>query len=241
MYENESGMTFKDIEQYRSVQQIAKDTIAFLCSYIQEGVTEREIVETAEKYMRDKGVCSFWYHNIGAFVFVGERTTISISGREYKPTDTKVKADDLVTVDLAPAINGFWGDFARSFVIQKGKMVEPEQSTSSEVIEGIAAETRLHLKFREFITQEMSLGEIYIRMNLLINELGFENLDFKGNLGHSIETQIGNRVYIESGNDTKFGELRLFTFEPHIRRKNGKYGFKHEEIYFFNEGKLEVL
>ena len=41
--------------------------------------------------MREKGVSSFWYHNIGAFVFVGEETTLSVSGSVYQPSDLKVK------------------------------------------------------------------------------------------------------------------------------------------------------
>ena len=57
--------------------------------------------------MKQKGINSYWYYNLGAMVFVGKRTTISISGKDYQPTDLKVKSEDLVTVDLAPEIDGF--------------------------------------------------------------------------------------------------------------------------------------
>ena len=87
----------------------------------------------------------------------------------------------------------------------------------------------------------MSLQEAYTTMNLFIDKLGFENLDFKKNLGHSIEKNIDDRKYIEAGNNIKFKELNLFTFEPHLMKKNGQYGVRIENIYYFDNGIVETL
>lgn len=234
-------MTEEYLNQYKKVQTVAKETIGFLQSFIKKGASEKEIKETAEKFMQKKGVNSFWYYRVGACVFVGKRTVISISGREYLATDTKVQLEDLVTVDLAPQINGFWGDFARSFVIANGKVGRAKQSKIPEIIQGIETETILHEKFQNFINEDMSLQEAYTKMNSFIDELGFENLDFNKNLGHSIEKRKDSRIYIEAGNKTKFKEIDLFTFEPHIKKKNGQYGVKYENIYYFNKGKIQIL
>jgi len=230
-----------ELEKYKRVQSIAKETIEFLKSFIREGVTAREIKDQAEKFMKEKGVSSFWYHNVGALVFTGEQTTASISGRDYKAGDSPVKAEDLVTVDLSPEINGYWGDFARSFAIQNGRVAEAEQIKSTEIAQGLQAEIELHRRFKSLLNENTSFEEAYREMNSLIEELGFENLDFKNNLGHSIVKDKDDRVYIEAENKTKFREVGLFTFEPHIKKKNGKYGFKREDIYYFNQDKLEVL
>lgn len=40
-------------------------------------------------------------------------------------------------------------------------------------------------------------------MNKQITEKGYVNLDFLGNLGHSIERRSGDRIYIEKGNKKK--------------------------------------
>jgi methionine aminopeptidase len=234
-------MTSEELQKYKKVQSIAKETIEFLKSFISEGVTEKSIKEAAEKFLNNKGVNSFWYYGIGAFVFAGERTTISISGREYQATDKKVQRNDLVTVDLSPEIDGFWGDLARSFIIENGQVIDPEQSHMPEIDQGIRAEIELHKQFQNLVKEDMSFEEAHTKMNSLIDELGFENLDFNSNLGHSIARHKDDRIYLEAGNKTKFKEVDLFTFEPHIKKKKGKYGFKYENIYFFDKRKLTVL
>ena len=78
-------------------------------------------------------------------------------------------------------------------------------------------------------------------MNSLIEESGYENLDFNKNLGHSIAKYLDERIYMESGNKARFKDVELFTFEPHIKMKVGKYGFKHENVYYYDHGKPQVL
>jgi len=234
-------MTPEELHKYQHIQSIAKETIEFLKSFIKEGLSAEEIKDAAEKFMNEKGVKSFWYYNIGALVFVGAQTTISISGREYKASDLKVQSEDLVTVDLSPEIDGIWGDFARSFAVHDGKVVEVNQSKLPEIVQGIKTEIELHEKLKKIINEETSFEEAYAEMNSLIEESGFENLDFNKNLGHSIVKHKDDRIYIKAGNKAKFKDVGLFTFEPHIKMKNGKYGFKHENIYYFNQEKLQVL
>ena len=69
----------------------------------------------------------------------------------------------------------------------------------------------------------------------------FENLDFRGNTGHTIETDQAKRRFIEEENIQKLGDAELFTFEPHIRKLGGAWGFKHENIYYFRDGRAQEL
>ncbi len=78
-------------------------------------------------------------------------------------------------------------------------------------------------------------------MNKQITEKGYVNLDFLGNLGHSIERRSGDRIYIEKGNKKKLSEVSYFTFEPHISKENSEYGYKWENIYYLEEGNLKEL
>ena len=50
-----------------------------------------------------------------------------------------------------------------------------------------------------------------------------------------------DRVYIEKGNMTKLGDVKYFTFEPHISFPDSKYGYKKENIYYFDENGLMKL
>jgi hypothetical protein len=61
------------------------------------------------------------------------------------------------------------------------------------------------------------------------------NLDFAGNVGHSIERCRDDRRYLERGSAVRLWQMSPFTFEPHIRRRDGGcWGFKHENIYAFD-------
>ncbi|QHW33822.1 aminopeptidase P family protein [Paenibacillus rhizovicinus] len=235
----------EQLSTYLHVQSIAKSTISELKDVIKEGISEREIVCITEEILRAKGVKSFWYHGIGAFVHVGKRTTISESGKGYKPTDTLVGRNDIVTVDLSPEMNSYWGDYARTFIIIDGKAVGVDALACSdndlELRDGVKVGENLHNLFMDFIKPDMTFEEVYLHMNEAINQLGYINLDFAGNLGHTIEFDKDNRRYLESGNKTKLSEVTLFTFEPHIKPRNLEYGFKREDIYYFRDGELLVL
>ncbi len=85
-----------------------------------------------------------------------------------------------------------------------------------------------------FVTPATTFEELFAFGNAEIKRLGFENLDFLGNLGHSIASTREDRRYIEPKNTMPLGSVPFFTFEPHVRQTNGAWGFKHEEIYYFD-------
>jgi len=88
----------------------------------------------------------------------------------------------------------------------------------------------------------MTFDELFRGANAQITGAGFENLDFQGNVGHSIEHQRSDRKFIERDNLQQLGDVAFFTFEPHIRKRGGNWGFKHEDIYFFtDDGMIEEL
>ena len=102
-------------------------------------------------------------------------------------------------------------------------------------------EELLHREMRAFVTPDTTFEELYFRMNALIAEKGWKNLDFLGNLGHSIVREKSDRIYIERGNTSTLGEAEMFTFEPHIGKEGSLYGFKREDIYYFENGVLHLL
>lgn len=57
--------------EYKEVQKIAKDTIEYAKKNIYAGMSLIEIREMCERKMLELGADSFWYWNIGAFVFAG--------------------------------------------------------------------------------------------------------------------------------------------------------------------------
>ena len=227
--------------QYTEVQNIAKKTIKFIKDQIKPGMTLIEIRHLCETKMIELGADSFWYWDIGAFVFSGDETTQSVSGKEYVTSKKVVAENDIITIDLSPQNQNIWGDYARTIIIEHGKVVEKDQVSNAEWKNGLVMEKYLHEKMCQFVTPKTTFEELYDYINGIIVEKGYINLDFLGNLGHSIERQKSDRIYIEKGNQCSLGDVSYFTFEPHIGLKGSKYGYKKENIYYFDNGKITEL
>lgn len=227
--------------EYRQVQKIAKDTITYIKQVIKPGMNLRDIRKLCEEKMLVLGADSFWYWDVGAFVFAGDETTISISGKQYITSDRTILPNDIITIDLSPQNGDTWGDFARTIILENGVVVECERVENTEWRQGLDMEEFLHEELMHFAAPDTTFEALYDHMNGLIEEKGFINLDFSGNLGHSIVRKKQDRVYIEKGNTALLGEVAFFTFEPHISISGSKFGYKKENIYFFENGTLQVL
>ncbi len=224
------------------MQNLNRATIKRLKKNIEIGMPLSKIRSICEKFMLENGADSFWYWNVGAFVFAGDETTVSVSGREYQTSKRIIGNDDIITVDLSPQNNNIWGDYARTIVIENGKVIDDVRDIhNNEWKQGLQMEQYLHQSLIEKATADMTFEELYYYINDLIFKHGFLNLDFAGNLGHSIVQNKDDRIYIEKGNKAKLSEVKMFTFEPHISTPNSKYGYKKEDIYYFKKGKLAKL
>lgn len=228
--------------EYKEVQKIAKDTMNYIQKMIKPGMNLIEVRRLCEDKMLELGADSFWYWDVGAFIFSGDETTISVSGKRYQTANKVIQKNDIITIDLSPQNNNIWGDFARTIIIENEKVVENiDEIQSLEWKNGLKMEEILHTKLLEFVTVNTTFEELYFYMNNFIKKQGFINLDFLGNLGHSIVTKSDDRIYIEKGNHKKLSEVKYFTFEPHISIPDPHYGYKKENIYYFQDDKLQSL
>lgn len=228
------------IHAHRTVQRAAKSALANLSNQISATASEASIAAGAYRELCALGLPDTWYYNCPAFVLAGTRSCQSISGRDYVANDELVGTHNLVTVDLSPVLNGHWGDCARSFYVEDGQVtttpVAPEFATGQQFL------NLLHADMQHIAQPEMTFHELFAWTNQRITAAGFENLDFLGNVGHSIATRREDRQYIEEKNCRILSDVPFFTFEPHVRQVGGRWGFKHENIFFFNrEGMLEEL
>ncbi len=226
----------------KSVQMIAEKTIDYAESIIRPGKNLLEIRRLLEEKMFELGADSFWYYDIGALVFSGKETILSVSGKEYETSDRLIDENDLITIDLSPQCKRVWGDYARTIVVENGKVIKSiSDIQNTELKKGLQFEKALHSFLINFVNEDTTFEDVYFYINDLIEKNGYVNLDFKGNLGHSINRYKFQRTYIEKNNKRKLSSVKYFTFEPHISEKNSDYGFKREDIYYLKNGKLSVL
>lgn len=229
-------------QSYTKIQLAAKKTIEYIQSIIKPGMNLLEIRRLCEDKLMELGADSFWYWDVGAFVFAGDETTVSVSGKQYVTTDRHINNNDIITIDLSPQIGNIWGDYARTIILENGKVVDDIKLIQNrEWKSGLQMEEKLHAELVSFVTKDTTFEELYYHMNEFIVENGFVNLDFMGNLGHSIVKAKSDRIYIEKGNKSKLGDVKYFTFEPHIAFPDSKYGYKKENIYYFEGDGLAEL
>jgi Xaa-Pro aminopeptidase len=219
------------VAEYRAVQTLAMEVLEELGPTIGSEDTEFSIAFRATEALARRGLTETWYHGCPAFVLLGSRSCLSISGREYEPALEEVGQVNLVTVDLSPKRNEIWGDCARSFFIEGGR--HTSNPTLSEFQEGASFLKFLHDEMTKFVDAHTTFHQLFEWASREISGAGFENLDFAGNVGHSIETRPEKRRYVETANHIRLSEVPFFTFEPHVRRISGRWGFKHENIFYF--------
>ena len=224
------------------MQNLNRRTIEYITSLVSPGMSIAELRCLCEEYMLSNGADSFWYWDVGAFIFSGEETVLSISGKEYRTSNRKIEANDIITIDLSPQQGSVWGDYARTIIFEDGAVVHTvSEIKNQEWKSGLLMEDQLHETLRAFAKPDTTFEELYFYINDHIASKGFVNLDFLGNLGHSIAEKKSDRIYIEKGNKTRLKDVNCFTFEPHIKSKRGMYGFKKENIYCFDLGNLIEL
>lgn len=226
--------------EHAEVQRIAKRVLVDLAATFTPRDTERSIAARATEMLAAHGIRDTWYYDCPALVLLGSRSCVSVSGRNYVPADEPVGVVNVVTVDLSPASGDIWGDCARSFFVEDGRATDQPQREDFRA--GREAERRLHSAMQTFVRRATTFADLHAFGNAEVERHGYENLDYRANLGHSIETTLAGRRYIERGNNDALGTAAFFTFEPHIRRKGEGWGFKHEDIYYFDaSGTLKVL
>lgn len=224
------------------MQNLNRATIEYASTVIVPEMTLALLRKLCEEFMLSHGADSFWYWDVGAFVFAGDKTAVSVSGREYKTDDHIIEPNDIITIDLSPQNNCIWGDYARTLIVENGSIVKDiDRIQNDEWRNGLKMEAYLHETMRGFVDENTTFEELFYYVNDQIKARGYVNLDFLGNLGHSIVKDKRQRIYIEKGNKEKLSSVEAFTFEPHISLPGSLYGFKKENIYGFNDGVLTEL
>lgn len=228
------------VTAHRRVQDAAKAVLRALAEDIGPDDTEDSIAKRATTALAHRGIRETWYHDCPALVLLGSRSSMSVSGRDYRPGSESVGQNNLVTIDLSPSHLGCWGDCARSFPVEQGRVTFSPSSPAFSA--GLSLLRRLHSGMRLFVRPQTTFHELAIWTARQIESAGFVNLDFRGNVGHSIATRREDRIYIEEGNTMPLGEVSFFTFEPHVRAAGERWGFKHEDIFFFDAvGNIQEL
>lgn len=231
--------TPEQISSYREVQSKAKLVMQKLPALLTPEDTERSIADKAYQLLCNKGLPDTWYYDCPALVLAGGRSCLSISGRYYQASDVAIGGKNLISIDLSPAMGDVWGDYSRTFAFEFGAYTE--QPKTLEYKNGLNFVRQLHREMKTWLRPDTSFHQLFHWANVRIRESGFVNLDFRSNLGHSLCADREQRLFIQADNPLALAECDFFSFEPFIRLKGGHWGFKHEDIFYFDQNELLCL
>lgn len=232
-----------DIELIKKAQEIAKYCLEEIPSYLKSGMTRQEIHMICEELMLSRGSTGWWTHNDPALILYGPYLTYSAHEDPSELFNGLLVADnDVVTIDVAPMKGSGWGDMTRTYVIENGKYLPWEQSSNSELIDGMLLENELHEMLIKNVNKDTTFADIHNMTTSVLEKKGYYNCDYHGNFGHSIEIHPDNRVTIIPEIKIKISEYgKPITYEPHICKKGGSIGVKHENMYLMKDGHLEII
>ena len=69
---------------YFEMQNLNRAAIKYAADIIKIGMNLSDIKTLCENYLLEHGADSFWYWDVGAFVFAGDETAVSVSGKDYQ-------------------------------------------------------------------------------------------------------------------------------------------------------------
>src|SRR5262245_9031806 len=93
-------------------------------------------------------------------------------------------------------------------------------------MKGALAMQELHKNMCAFAKSSTTFDEFFKFANDQIRSRGFENLDFLGNVRHSIQVRRSDRLYIEAGNTQSLGSVEPFTLRASHPRDWWYLGFQ---------------
>ena len=161
----------------KDVQKIAKMTIQYAKEIIKPGMSLIDLRNDLEKKMLELGADSFWYWDVGAFIFSGDETNVSISGKHYVTANKTIQNNDIITIDLSPQNNNVWGDYARTIIIENGIVVDCVENIENEEIPQITksivdlANEVIAGKYGVGEARKQALGSLYNEVQAKVNEI----------------------------------------------------------------------
>ena len=216
-------MIMEELKHYQKVQNAARYSLDNIIEFIKPGVTEVDLLKKCDELQLAAGVDAYWYKDLPALVLAGDHTTLAISSMPYVPSYNLIQENDLVTIDLNPSIDGYCGDYARTYYIEAG-VARSTPQFGQEFLAGAHAQKHLHSVLMQVAHADMVFNELYQIMRLEIDQLGFEQLDY---LGHGVQKDMQHLDFIAPNVTCSLGDAGFFTLEPQIRLKGGRYGFKN--------------
>lgn len=206
-----------EISLIKTAAEIADNAFCHILSFIKEGVTEREVAFEIEMFMRKNGASKTSFDTI---VLTGKNGSMP----HGVPTDTPIKAGDLVTMDFGCVYKGYCSDMTRTVGV-KGI-----DSFSKEVYETVL---KAHYAAIPFYKEGVATADADKAARDIITSAGYGE-NFGHSLGHGVGIDIHEAPNASSKSKSVFKNNNIVTDEPGIYIPS-KLGVRIEDMLIVTE------
>ncbi|AXY25185.1 peptidase M24 family protein [Suicoccus acidiformans] len=189
----------EEVERIRKACQITDEAYTHILDFIQVGMTELEVANELERFMKAKGASAMSFDTI---VASGYRSAMP----HGVASDKVIEAGDMVTIDFGCYYQGYSSDMTRTFAIGD---VDPEL----EKIYAIVLEA--HERVIAQAKAGMTGAEVDAIARDYISEQGYGEY-FGHSTGHGLGIDVHEEPAIASRNEEPLEEYMVITDEPGI-------------------------
>ncbi|MCE9499213.1 MAG: aminopeptidase P family protein [Leptospira sp.] len=164
---------------FLKAQRLAYQCVVEVGKEIQEGWTEKQTAKRMSEYLKDNGVKTFFHT---PFAWFGNHSRFDgyKSYKQYRPDIRKLKANDIIILDVSPIVDGYIGDIGYTMCLSPSKDLDSIM--------------KYLLQLRELIPKlfasEKNVSEIWAEIDNNIKENGYDNCHAKYPFA-----VLGHRVY----------------------------------------------
>lgn len=211
----------EEIENIRKACEITDECFKYLLKFIKVGMTEKEIAFEIEKYFIENGADGLAFDSIVA-------SGINSSKPHAVPTDKKIQAGDIITLDFGCKYNGYCSDMTRTIFV--GYVQEYMKKIYDLVLKN----------------QEQTLEQMYdgantkILFKMVDNDFRTHGYELVHALGHGVGLDIHEEPGIGSKREILLREGMVVTDEPGIYIP-GKFGVRIEDTVLITKSGCETL
>lgn len=213
-----------EIEKIRKAASIADQAFEKMLSYIQVGMSEREVAAYLEYQMKCLGSDKPSFDTI---VASGVRSSMP----HGVASDKLIKRGELVTIDFGATYQGYVSDMTRTIFI--GEEIDPEMEALYRAV--LSAQ----IKAVEAVGAGESLKSLDQVARVHLQHLGYGEY-FTHGLGHSLGLEVHEPPYVH-GNSLEVAEVGMvITIEPGAYLE-GRFGVRIEDDVVVTKTGREIL
>ncbi len=215
----------KDDEEIENIKKAAHITdMAFehICSYIREGVTEKQIAAEIDSFMKKNGADDIAFSTIAAS---GTRASLP----HAVPTGEKVKKGDFIVLDYGCTVKGYCSDMTRTVAV--GEVSDEKREIYNRVLE---AQLMALDSLKAGVT-----GEYVDKVARDYLDTHYKNA-FAHSLGHSVGLYIHEAPNLSPRNKNPLKENTVITVEPGVYLE-GNTGVRIEDLTVVKNTGCEIL